>query len=442
MGRTETGLSAVRRREFLLAAAAQAAPGDLREIARSHVEIAAKHRGRARIWGRIGGSEAEHASAAALVEQLRKYLPQAALEPFSFQAHRALDWEVTLDGRRLETAMPAPFEARFPDGKVQAPLAAADPDQPDWNGVRGKWAFVRARTVSTAQNVVREKLLYQRAVEHGAAGLLFSLATPKTGRWRSVVPVDKAYAVKDTRYPDGRRPIPCFSVDAVDGGIGGGVVSAAIRYSADRHEGRSAVGFLPGSADYAIGVMCHIDSFFGGACDNASGIAAMVGLARELARVKRRPDIWFMGLSAHHDQAAGMRAWVARDRRRFERIRHLFLLEHVDALDSEEGRGAGWPAPLNNQRTAFLGDGGWPEVRALLPALVRESGVMTVTPAMQDACIADLFVTCGGPKSFCLMNAPPYYHTDHDTLDKIGERGIRNAVRFHMLLLERLRLAG
>ena len=434
----------MRRRDFLLSAAALAVPPDLREVARVHVDIAVRHKGSAKIWGRIGGSAAEHDSATALADQLRPFLAASSVEKFPFHAHRAGDWEVHLDGRKLETAMPAPFEARFPDRPVRASLAPADPDRQDWSDLRGKWAFVRTRTTaSTAQNIVREKLLYQRAVEHGAAGLLFSLATPPSGRWKSVVPVDKPYAVKDDRYPDGRRPIPCFSVDAVDGAVESGVVSASISYAPrDRHEGWNTVGFLPGSGDYALGIMCHIDSFFGGACDNASGIATMVGLARELSRLPknaRRPDFWFLGLSAHHDQAAGMRAWVARDPRRFRRVRQLFLLEHLDALDSEEGRGAGWPRPLNNQRVAFLGDGGWPEVRALLPALVRQSGLMTVAPATRDACIADLFVTCGGPKSFCLMNSPPYYHTDHDTIDKISAAGIGNAVQFHLRLLERLK---
>lgn len=65
---------------------------------------------------------------------------------------------------------------------------------------------------------------------------------------------------------------------------------------------------------------------------------------------------------------------------------------------------------------------------------------MTAPPVMQDACIADLFVTCDRAKGFCLMNTPPYYHTDHDTLDKISAEGIGNAVRFHMRLLEGLQL--
>jgi hypothetical protein len=170
------------------------------------------------------------------------------------------------------------------------------------------------------------------------------------------------------------------------------------------------VGFLPGSGCPAAGILCHIDSFFTGACDNATGIAASA----------RKADFYFLGLSAHHDEAAGMRDWVARDAVRLARIGQLFLLEHVDEVDSEEGRAAGWPMPLNNNRTAYLGSDGWPEVRELLPELAVRSGVMTVAPKMQDACIADLFVTCGQVT--------------------ISDRGIRNAVNFHLMLLQRLKL--
>ncbi len=344
--------------------------------------------------------------------------------------------------------MPAPFEARFPDGKISARLEAVEPDG-DWSRAKGKWAFVRSgATTSTAFNIVREKLLYQRAVAVGAAGLLFALPTAKGSRWKSVVPVDKPYAVKDERYAGGLRPIPCFSVDSVDGSLvaKGREVTASIRYAAvEKHTGRNVVGFLPGSSDSAAGVMCHIDSFFTGAIDNASGMAAMVGMAESLARLPRsarKCGFYFLGLSAHHDEAAGMRDWVGRDARRFARVKQLFLLEHVDAIDSEEGRQAGWAMPLNNQRVAYLGSEGWPQVRALLPELVRASGVMTVDPKMQDACIADLFVTCGKVKSFCLMNAPPYYHTDHDTIERIGETGLRNAAAFHTMLLAKLGLVA
>lgn len=439
----------MRRRDLLLAALAPSQPLNLRDVAAVHVAIAEKDKGRRKIWGRIGGTPTEHESAAALAQQLKPFLPKVELESFPFRAHRALDWEVKLEDKLLETAMPAPFEARFPE-TVTAPVEPIEPDgtRRKWNKTTGKWAFLHSRaTTSTAFNIVRERLLYQRAVEHGAAGLIFSLPTPKTSRWKSVVPVDKPYAVKDERYPGGIRPIPCFSIDAIDGetvATGGAKISATIRYdSADQHEGRNVVGFLPGSGAFAVAVMCHIDSFFAGACDNGSGMAAMVGIAESLSRLPvsaRKPDFYFLGLSAHHDEAAGMRDWVQRDPDRFARIRQLFLLEHVDALDSEEGRLAGWPMPLNNNRTAYLGSDGWHEVRALLPDLVRQSGVMTATPKMQDACIADLFVTCGRAKSFCLMNTPPFYHTDHDTLDRISAAGIRNAGNLHLMLFKKLKL--
>ncbi|MBS1828394.1 MAG: M28 family peptidase [Acidobacteria bacterium] len=435
----------MRRRDLILAAMAPSAELRLKEIAAVHTAIAERDQ-RNKVWGRIGGSPAEHASATALREQLSRILPQVALEEFEFQAHRSADWAVRADGMPLETAMPAPFEARFPEGERTAKLEPVAPDG-DWARTKDKWAFVQSNlTTSTAFNIVREKLLYQKAVTAGAAGLLFALPTPATSRWKSVVPVDKPYAVKDERYAGGLRPIPCFSMDRVDGArvAKAGSVTAKIRYAAkDSHRGRNVVGFLPGATEEAAGIMCHIDSFFTGAIDNASGIAAMVGIAEPLARLPRavrRCGFYFLGLSAHHDEAAGMRDWVARDPQRFARIKELFLLEHVDAIDSEEGRTAGWPMPLNNQRTAYLGSEGWPEVRALLPDLVRRSGVMTVDPKMQNACIADLFVTCGRVKSFCLMNAPPYYHTDHDTIERIGESGIRNAVAFHTMLFSQLGL--
>lgn len=440
----------MRRRDLLLTAFIPPEQRlNLREVAAVHTRIAEKHARGHKIWGRIGGSAAEHESAAALAGQLKPFLSDVRLESFSFEAHRAADWEVRCGDKLLETAMPAPFEARFPEPVSAKPFVIADPDQEDWSYTAGKWAYVRSpATTSTAFNIVRERLLYQRAVKHGAAGLLFAIPTPRSSRWKSVVPVDKPYALKDERYPGGLRPIPCFSVDAQDGDVvsaaRGASLSARIRYHASRrHEGRNVVGLLKGSGDHAAGILCHIDSFFAGACDNASGIAAMAGLAQSLSRLppsQRKVDFYFLGLSAHHDEAAGMRDWVSRDQARFARIRHLFLLEHVDALDIEEGRRAGWPMPLNNNRTAYLGPEGWPEVGALLPALASKSGVMSVAPKMQNACIADLFVTCGQVKSFCLMNAPPYYHTDHDRLDKISEAGIWNAVEFHRLLLEGLNL--
>jgi hypothetical protein len=112
--------------------------------------------------------------------------------------------------------MPAPFDARFPEGPIRAPLVLIAQDS-DWGSARGKWVFVRATMQgSPARNSIRDGNLYKRAVDAGAVGLIFSLPM-KPGRWRAVAPIDKAYALRDEAYPDKRRPMHCYCVDPQDG---------------------------------------------------------------------------------------------------------------------------------------------------------------------------------------------------------------------------------
>lgn len=131
-----------------------------------------------------------------------------------------------------------------------------------------------------------------------------------------------------------------------------------------------------------------------------------------------------------------MRAFAGRDPNRFASLTQAILIEHTDAQGGREARAAGWPPRLNDLRQAYLGNKGWPEVREALPALVKDSGVMTASPQAVDACIGDLLAVCDRQKSFSLIQAPPYYHTDHDTIDKISLAGLEASVDFHMRLLE------
>lgn len=421
---------------------------DLLAVAEGHVRLAGQNRGKTMLWGRIGGSEAERASARLLAEQLKPWVDSTALESFQFSTHRPFKWEVIIDGRKgaavLASAVPAPFDARFPSKTERLPIKLVEEDS-DWEKVSGKWAYVKATMdLSPGSSSVRKELLYQRAVEAGAAGFIFSLPTPP-GAWRAVVPVDKPYAKPDERYPGGIRPIPAFCIDAEDGAllerrIAGGTLSASIEYETDAPlDGLNVVGYLKGQGTMRVALVTHLDSFFWGACDNASGMAAQVGLAYALAAlpIERRPaDFVFLGLSGHHDAAAGMHAFLDEDPGRADGLDQMILLEHVDAQHGREGGEAGWPPRLNDFRAAYLGEGGWPELRAALPFLVRETGIMQRTPTMIDGCIADLFAVCGRLKTFTLIQGPPYYHTDHDTMDKISREGLDTAVDFHLRLLE------
>lgn len=424
---------------FTTAAIAQDQP-TLLEVAAGHVAIAESTREDSMLWGRLGGSEAERASAHLLARQLRP----SDVEPVEYSAYRPEAWALAPEGgAALASAMPAPFDAWMPNVAPSPVVRVAADD--DWARVSGAWAFVEATADgSAARTNVREQNFYRRAVESGAVGFVFSLPTPP-GTWRSVVPVDKPFALPDETYPSHRRPIPSFSVDAEDGArlrelaTSGARLAVEIEYDPSmQRKGLNVVSRLDGDGDDAVMLACHLDSFFAGANDDASGIAVLVGLYRELHRMPasaRKVDFWFVGLSGHHDEGAGMRAFAQASPQRMDSITTAILLEHLDMHPGHDLQLAAGAPLLSDRRVAYTGPNGWPEIEAALPDLLRDSGLMTSKPPIVRECIADLFIVCDQVQPFCLMAAPPYYHTDHDTLDKLTQDGLQRAVDFHMRLL-------
>src|SRR5262249_50777908 len=96
----------------------------------------------------------------------------------------------------------------------------------------------------------------------------------------------------------------------------------------------SVLGTLPGTTDEEIIVIAHIDAYFDGAIDNASGVAVMMGLVEHFATVpqaQRRRAIRFMGSAGHHGGPGA--SWL-HDRRDTELAKTALMinLEHVAAV--------------------------------------------------------------------------------------------------------------
>lgn len=419
------------------------------ELATPHVQAAEKSRDTQKLWGRIGGSEAERASARILHDQLKPYVDRVTLEDFTFNAHRPDNWKLETDSGLLFTsAMPAPFDARFPlDTPLNEVVNVTGHD--DWTIAKDKWAFAEAKMpYGPARTSVRIDLLYQKAIAAGSTGFIFSLPTPP-GQWQVVVPVDKPYSKPDTFFENSIRPIPSFCIDAEDGARLKEAIetnkklSSAFSYPSDiQQQALNTVGYLEGSRKTTILLMAHLDSFFTGACDDATGLAVLVDLARRLSKIpkeQRNVSFIFAGISAHHDEAAGMHELIASDPERYASIESVILLEHLDAQHGDMSGKAKWPRNLNNYRAAYVGDEDWPEIHNPVSKLVTNTGLMTAPVTFRESCIADLFIVCGDKKIFCLMQSPPFYHTNHDTLDKISEEGLQNASDFHWELLKEMK---
>lgn len=421
-------------------------PDDLLALAGRFVAIAERGRSAAGLWGRLGGSPAESEAGQLLADALAPLADRVVIEHFPLRAIRPQRWSLAIAGRApLASAMPAPVDALFPPEVVAAPVTVIDTDD-DWERAAGSWVYVAATMKGTpALNSVRDGKLYERAVRAGARGFVFSLPTPP-GVWRLAAPVDKAFALADSQYPDGRRPIPAFCVDADDGALiaaagGATLTGSAVAGARDDWPAANVVARIEGELPATVAVMSHLDSFFSGANDNASGLATLVGLARRIHAARRAgartASFVLVGLAAHHDGGAGMRAFQTHDSARFASLAGIVLIEHTDAVAGHEVTDPGWPATFDDKRQAFLGPAPWPAVEAALPELVSASGLMPLPPATSRACISDLLVVCDRLPTFSLIQAPPYYHTDHDTLDKISAAGLERAVDFHVRLLER-----
>lgn len=418
---------------------------NLLEIARGHVELAEASQSETMLWGRVGGSEAERESARLLAMQLSPWVNVRPPEPVEFEAYRPQHWTLsTTNGISLSSAMPAPFDAKFPISTV-APIHHITQDS-DWDAARGKWAFIEAdMPYAPSATSVRQDLLYQKAIDHGAAGFLFSLPHPE-GDWKTVVPVDKPFTKRDTFFPDHIRPIPSFCISSDDAKLllqsleSETALTSTIEYHPETSQkALNTIAKLNNDSDKTVLIAAHLDSFFSGAVDDASGIAVLVGLAHALANMpeeSRKTNFIFAGIAAHHDEGAGIRAFVAEEPDRLDSIETFILLEHLDAHHGDDAGKSDWPETLNDQRSVYIGPNGWPGVEPHLNTLVQESDLMAELTTITHACVADLFVTCDQLQSFTLIQGPPYYHTNHDTIDKLTEQGLQNAVQFHLHLLE------
>lgn len=419
-------------------------PRNLLDVAAGHVGIAEKSKSDFQLWGRIGGSRAEGESGSLLASQLAPWVNRVQQESFPFEASRPISWQLNLSGAtRLESAVPAPATARFPDGPAAAPLQMISTDA-DWGQAGGRWAFIPARTGDTIdRNRVRDEDLYSRALEAGAFGLVFALPTP-AGSWKSVAEVDFNRQKAEERFERGLRPIPCYCVDSEDGqrlaeaAPGAPELRSEILFEPmTRRNGVNIVGMLRGPAASpigpgAIGIFANLDGYFSGATDNASGLAAMVGIAQRLAlapRLARRSDVYFVGLSAWQDDKAGLKAFIEAAPKRFSNIHQFYFLARPGGHNP--GRSG-----EDNPGVVYVGNASWGSVAQALPAIFSESGFQGGTAPIVRS--SPLGFDLGGKRkrSFCLQKTPIQSMTDHDTIDTVSIEDLNRATEFHLRLIE------
>ena len=263
-------------------------------------------------WGRITGTPA-HAEAQQLVaDKLRSFGMDVRLEETSLpSAWFPTSWAVsTVNGGNtvvLRTAHPVLRSIGTPAAGLDLEAVYVGLGTPaDFAGrdVRGKAVVIYSiPTPSALNHSGKTNGAMLLAEEKGAAAVIIVLGIPgnfTTQLWGS-----------GGEGPDLTR-VPWFSVGLEDGTAvrelieRGAPVKLRMRLAIESRTGLkpSAVfGVLPGTTDENILVIAHTDGFWEAAVDNASGVAAMLGLAEYFSKVpkaQRRRTITFMAPIGHH----------------------------------------------------------------------------------------------------------------------------------------------
>lgn len=196
----------------------------------------------------------------------------------------------------------------------------------------------------------------------------------------------------------------------------------------------SVWGTLPGNTNEEILIVAHIDGYFEGALDNATGLAMMVNMAEHYAKIpqsQRRRTIKFLGSVGHH---GGPGTRPVHEKQDWSKVAYILNLEHVAVLNTEywgaETRLTTAPIPMRWSLNAS------PRVETLVQDNLKRFGV---------AIHADINSTVGeiGPiypdaPSLTLISAPAMKHTEQDTPEWIPSTGLEMVGRAHTRIIDDL----
>ncbi|MGY4711524.1 M28 family peptidase [Mycolicibacterium sp. CBM1] len=436
-----------------------------------------------RLWGRLAGGEAAERTVDFVTQHFRAAgitSVQPVQIPFTRLLHPA-DWAVTLLGDTALTeathvtlASAVPMEGHGAvdraGGGLTPDLSAAHQDQPLAAHVRGPVVYVDdASPVAIATRAVAGRIavlalrpqpasFYGQLAERVAA----LIAAGATG----VVAIHHLPGNMQTVAGLSPPDTPCFTVGGRDGAFLLAVLEKAarlgvmdsvrldmnVRYEPARSlTARAVLGKLEGrtTTKKAILVSAHSDSFFTGANDNATGVAALIALARHYGGGPRPDhDLYFYLSPGHHHGTGGMRELASLIPDIASRVQLAINLEHISQAAiypsymnrvSDDYGGSdyelmptGWDSP-GRELTLSNGSAALRQVIAQAAAQTMYTAPARISePAIAEpAHLAALGVAC-----LQGVETGPWFHTSGDEPCTVTPEGLQRAVHFYRMIID------
>ncbi len=424
---------------------------ELFEFVRDQVDISLANRAEGElIWGRVAGRSGDRAVSAYIRQKLvdagvvdvRTDIVAMPPQIWPASAEFVLLGTTAMgDGSRdyaFTTLMPQPGSPATPEAGLVAELAyVGEGREIDIARAKldGRIAILRGRPAQGGYNTARD--LPDKLAAAGAAAVVVSLDLPI-----DVQTYNRALA--GTRVPtfaiadhEGRF------IESVIARAGNAPVTARLKLTnvTETNPTSNVIGVVAGTSDeYAI-VIAHHDAYFHGANDNASGVAAMLGLAKYVASRQtppRRTHV-FVATGGHHAGGFPGATKVAVDHLPLRDKTAIVLnAEHVAAVQAIEYTAMDF-ATWGSHGGLLVASGEVPKYGSVVPgnAVVLDAfrtslaryGVTMLANTWASA-PGDVmpFQQRGYPVAQ-IIEVGSWYHTTGDVLEAVSPVGLERATR-------------
>ena len=243
---------------------------------------------------------------------------------------------------------------------------------------------------------------------------------------------------------EGTRQGPGFNVGYEDGKklrdmLGRGEkVSVTLKIQSERKAGlktASVLGTLPGTTDEDVFIIAHIDGYFEGALDNASGVAVMMNLMEHYAKLPqsaRRRNIRFMGSAGHHGGPGT--AWL-HDARETELAKTALIinLEHVAAVRTKNwGNRLRQSTGVSPMRWWVWGSQNLLDIS--LASFSRFN--VGITADMDNGASGEIGGLARDAPSIQVITSPEVKHTEQDTPEWVPASGLEQIARAYARIID------
>lgn len=350
-------------------------------------------------------------------------IKETAFRTLAFEDEKPV-LRVLSTGEELEGIVPL-FSPSTPEGGIEAEAVwVGDGEEGDYKrvNVRGKIVILTEETLGYSKFWLGT--FADRAARAGAAGVIFIHPMP----WPYRMTMEAGNSNLAKRFCEKKLPAVCIS--AVGGlkllrAFSGGNCKVCLETKTLMEERESVIisGLVKGAElpEEKVGILAHRDNAIApGANDNGSGSGVLLEVARVLRQTKPKRTIEFISTTAEEDTTPG--AWTYCQVHKTDLVKNMKALLDMDMIsvgsivkqvergewpDCEPIIHPDWLIKMVDEVAADLGYG---------------FGRMTASWGVPEE---GRFNEIGVPATVFWAADDPYYHSVHDSIDKVNPNSLK-----------------